>query len=153
MIYKQRRINQYGNDDHTTTHISDISKIALCKFWSYHTYRLKWSRIRSSRMVCGKFPTQRCLVSLTILHQRPHQGNISWMPPYNSNKHYPHAVIFIRSTRFHFRILCLVWRHSTERESREKSARKGCWIVSYLSRQCLDQYRQETDIILKLFFS
>lgn len=30
-------------------------------------YLLKWSMIRSSRMFSGKFPTQRCRVSLTIV--------------------------------------------------------------------------------------
>lgn len=30
-------------------------------------YLLKWSIIRSSRMFSGKFPTQRCRVSLTIV--------------------------------------------------------------------------------------
>lgn len=41
------------------------------------TYRLKCSRIRSSRILSGKFPTHRCLVSLTILHCWPHQDIIA----------------------------------------------------------------------------
>lgn len=38
----------------------------------HFTYRLKCSNIFSSLMFSGKFPTQRCLVSLTILRRGLH---------------------------------------------------------------------------------
>lgn len=43
-------------------------------------YRLKWSRIFSSQTVSGKFPTQRCRVSRTILPELLHGGD-SGRPP------------------------------------------------------------------------
>lgn len=41
------------------------------------TYRLKCSRIRSSRIFSGKFPTQRWRVSLTILLRTLHGGRFT----------------------------------------------------------------------------
>lgn len=44
-------------------------------------YLLKWSRILSSCIVSGKFPTQRCRVSRTIVPQVLHGGDFPFGGP------------------------------------------------------------------------